>query len=545
MNTLPVTPPTPEDKPSSWEILLLICENFIREAEKALSELEVEGVQVSTFPARCGLPPITWKELKTAARTAGHKGPGLVLGGPCIHNLQPASPVETGLSLVHTPQCFEMVAGNTFIQSQVRQGAFLVTPGWLAHWRQWIRKSGFDQATARECFRESSKCVVLVDTDTDPSAKRNLRDFSRFVNRPASIVPMGIDVFKVFLHRSILIKRDAVSRQQSEMSERKHRQSQADFAMVLDLLSDLPKASSEKEAFEKTVSVFHMLFAPRTIVYGEFEKGEAPRIWRLSGNETSDHSRSGADRMKKALENDRVIYSEHGFMLRMASRENMIRGLDVRDITFPEYVDRYGQMARAVADVCGLAIDNARSYQKLKENENRLREMATTDSLTRVDNRAYCMEKMEHEIIRAARYGTEFTLLILDVDYFKEVNDTYGHPTGDAVLKDIAGVCVRALRENDLFGRIGGEEFAAGLVETDLAHGFSAAERIRKNIASHSFKGDDQAIKCTVSLGITAFAGPGDTLEQMLKRADEALYQAKEQGRNRVVSAPPPEKLSN
>ena len=311
-------------------------------------------------------------------------------------------------------------------------------------------------------------------------------------------------------------------------------------AMALDLLGELSRAASEQEVFEKIRMVFDLLFAPGQILFAEIEEEGRPRVRPLSGPpETHEPSVVGR-RMEEALLHNRVVREADGFLIRMAARSNVIRGLAVRGIAFPQYLERYVQIVQPIADVCSLAIDNARGYEKLKDSESRLRELATTDSLTRLANRTHFMEKAEQEVRRAGRYDTAFTLILMDVDHFKQINDTYGHPAGDTVLAGLAALCSRQLRSSDLFGRIGGEEFAAGLIEADLGQGLEVADRIRQCIAGSSFDGRGRKVRCTVSIGVAAFTGPSDTLDTILIRADEALYQAKHQGPNRVVAAGEP-----
>jgi diguanylate cyclase (GGDEF)-like protein len=208
--------------------------------------------------------------------------------------------------------------------------------------------------------------------------------------------------------------------------------------------------------------------------------------------------------------------------------------MEVQSVAFPQYLDRYAHIAQAVADVCGLAIDNARSHENLVENQKRLHLLATTDSLTGAANRAHFMEKAKDEITRARRYNTGFALVLMDVDHFKQINDNLGHPAGDAVLKAIAAICGAELRDSDFFGRVGGEEFAAICCNAGLEQGLAAAERMRQSIAFHDFKTEPETLRCTASFGVTVWTGPQDSLAQMFKRADTALYQAKNQGRNRV-----------
>lgn len=171
-----------------------------------------------------------------------------------------------------------------------------------------------------------------------------------------------------------------------------------------------------------------------------------------------------------------------------------------------------------------------------KEMETRLKRLSVTDPLTGARNRRYFMEKTREEISRARRYGLPLSLLSMDIDHFKVVNDTLGHDAGDEVLKSCVAAWAGTLRETDIFSRIGGEEFAVLLVQTGGDQARFMAERLRKIIETRKIVHGSETIKITVSIGITSFRGGEDSLDQMMKRSDKALYSAKESGRNRVVS---------
>ncbi|MFO7859994.1 MAG: diguanylate cyclase [Desulfosalsimonas sp.] len=517
-------------------VVVLVCEHFINEARAAVSELELCGVACASFPARCGRPPVTVEELRQAAAQAapGPDARTVVFGGCCIDGIESFLTDAEGVSICSTPQCFEVVASKSFVEKLMAEGAFLVTPGWLTQWRQWIDQAGFDRPTARQYFAESMKRIVLLDTGIDSTAAQNLEAFAAFVDLPALQIPVGLDMFKVIVHRRVLMERQTAAGRRAQQNRQQHQQEQADFAMTLDLLSQLPGAVTEKQAFASTASVFTMFFAPGAIVYAEKENHMEPRALCLQRDGSAVDASGQAPRIMQLIETSRLTRGRDHLTLRMASRPGCIRGLEVQSVAFPQYLDRYAHIAQAVGDVCGLAIDNARSHENLVENQKRLHLMATIDSLTGVANRAYFMEKAGEEITRARRYNTGFALVIMDVDYFKQINDNLGHPAGDTVLKAIAAICRAELRDSDFFGRVGGEEFAAILCDAGLEQAITAAERMRQSIASHEFKTDGETLRCTASFGLTAWTGPEDDLTQMFKRADTALYQAKNQGRNRV-----------
>lgn len=172
---------------------------------------------------------------------------------------------------------------------------------------------------------------------------------------------------------------------------------------------------------------------------------------------------------------------------------------------------------------------------QLKESLMELEQIATTDPLTGVPNRRYLLAFAEKEISRARRYKCDLSLLIMDIDHFKQVNDTYGHAIGDDVLKLVAQTTVKGLRKEDCFGRFGGEEFVILLPHTETRFALEAAQRIRQTIADLSFTVAGKQLSISVSIGIASYQPSDCNLDALLKRADDALFEAKRRGRNRVL----------
>ena len=177
-----------------------------------------------------------------------------------------------------------------------------------------------------------------------------------------------------------------------------------------------------------------------------------------------------------------------------------------------------------------MILDNARLYEGAKR-------MAITDGLTRIYNHRFFQELFEKEFKRATRYGSVFSLIMLDIDFFKRINDTYGHLFGDEILKEMAALVKGCLRTMDILARYGGEEFAILLPETHLEDAIQTAERIRMAVENHDFPASKgEPVKVTVSQGVTSF--PSTDIEKrsdIVAKADAALYEAKEAGRNRVI----------
>ncbi len=177
-----------------------------------------------------------------------------------------------------------------------------------------------------------------------------------------------------------------------------------------------------------------------------------------------------------------------------------------------------------------------RDISDLKQTQMELEKIAIQDPLTSIYNRRHFYTLAEIEIERAVRGKNPCSIILADIDQFKNVNDQYGHQAGDEALICFAKACRKSLRKIDIFARYGGEEFIALLPETDLDEAVKTAERIRRIVADSSLNSELFDFNITASFGVAKFHGEGDTLDRLIQRADQALYAAKESGRNRVVS---------
>jgi diguanylate cyclase (GGDEF)-like protein len=161
--------------------------------------------------------------------------------------------------------------------------------------------------------------------------------------------------------------------------------------------------------------------------------------------------------------------------------------------------------------------------------------MTIVDGLTQIHNKRYLFEALDKELIRARRYDRQLSLLIFDIDYFKNINDQYGHLAGDYVLRELARIVQERIRRDEVFARYGGEEFVIVLPETPLAGGVSLAENLRARVETHPFSFQGERIPVTISVGC-AMLGEEKTAAELIQRADDRLYEAKRGGRNRVCS---------
>ena len=175
---------------------------------------------------------------------------------------------------------------------------------------------------------------------------------------------------------------------------------------------------------------------------------------------------------------------------------------------------------------------------RLNESLARVEQMAATDALTGVANRRHFFQLAERELYRTQRTQTPVALLVIDIDNFKEINDTYGHAAGDAALCHLVAVCQLSLRRTDIIARFGGDEFIILLPECDPPTALHTAERLRHSIYATPVPEKEQAFQIEVTIGVATSMGgnyPNEDIETLLRLADEALYEGKEAGRNRVA----------
>ncbi|HKP97659.1 MAG TPA: diguanylate cyclase [Fibrobacteria bacterium] len=203
--------------------------------------------------------------------------------------------------------------------------------------------------------------------------------------------------------------------------------------------------------------------------------------------------------------------------------------LMVESVRPRRFSEHHQNLLSTIARAAGFALSRARLYQEKEQ-------LASRDGLTGVENHRTFQERFLNEILRAQRYAHQLAVMMMDIDLFKKVNDTYGHPVGDQVLKEVARIISQNIRAGtDLLARYGGEEFVVMLADTDRTRAGETAERIRESIAAKVFESGTVRFQVTMSIGGAIYPSDSRHGREILEKADKALYRAKETGRNRLV----------
>lgn len=338
---------------------ILGCHNFHREVDAAIAEEGWADVRTAAFPARCGRPPVSWDELRGLLPADCTQV--VVLGRACLQGLGEAPAGFPPVRVLPQQQCFNLVADPCLVNEAIAEGAYLLTPGWLADWRKRIAEMGFTPETAGGFFRDFARKLVLLDTGINPDAGTQLGELALAVGLPAKRIAVGLDHIRMLLKPLILEGRLDRERELRDQAERNHQRELADRISALDLLGQLARAREEADAIAAIKDVFRMLFAPDTVHYLRVEQ-EVP---------LNDPDVPGT--MLAALAELRSPWawtpSGRGFMLRIGQDDQRLGLIAVDGFAFPEFRERYLNLALAISGVCALAIDNARTHKQLVEAE--------------------------------------------------------------------------------------------------------------------------------------------------------------------------------
>jgi PAS domain S-box-containing protein len=360
------------------KLCILACQHLAPELARIVAPLP--DVTWASFASKCGRPPVTWQDLAQAAACTGSQDV-YVLGSCCLAMLDEPPQPPPSFKLWQAELCFELVVSQELAHHWIQEGAYLVTPGWLANWQEWLEGEGFDREIARSFFAESCHHLLLLDTLVDDRARQRMETFAAFVDRPFQVLPVGIDYVSQRIMSLVQAWRLEERDRRAKAAINEAHQQLAEYATGLDLLGLLTRAQDESTAIVRVLDLFAMLFAPQKLCLLPFYEGSPGEIRCASMASTSSDGEQEPAALEAALID---FYRRHipyewtegdkGFLLRVGGQEDPLGVVLVDEITFPVFRERYLNLALAIADVCALAIRNARAYQQIQQAERSLRE---------------------------------------------------------------------------------------------------------------------------------------------------------------------------
>lgn len=347
------------------ELRVYVCNTLRREAAAALQGEHWGEVSFTALPFCCGRPQAA-REAPAGCVPAAIEPNSIVFGCTALRRSVGDRPTGPDSKALLAGQCFELLYPGAAIERWMREGAHLVTPGWLAHWRQQLEQWGFDRETARAFFGESASCILMLDTGAYPEAAGWLREFADHVGLPARTEVVGLDHFRAVLRGRVLEWQLRQERHRADARYREAVRKLADYSMASDLFGRLTGLKSEERVVEVILDLFSMLMAPAGLVYVPQRGGRmgTPLVRGIVEAEVAP-----LVEQLRILEQSEVWQEEtSGLLVRFADESDLMGALAVRGIAFPRYRAHYLSLAQAVGRVSSLALRNARIHDELGKN---------------------------------------------------------------------------------------------------------------------------------------------------------------------------------
>lgn len=309
---------------------------------------------IVTFPSHCAHPATDWTKL-----LADNDDSAIILAACCGANLDVKQWPEQHITVHHIEQCFYLFMQPEVVDHYISKGFHLITPGWLSGWKNQLEhKMGFDQASARACYGETAKTLMLVDTGTLENSEQLLAELSTYLDIPTERIDVGVEYYSQLLHRLI---DDVQSKEHRQRLDEALKQ-QSEYAMVSELLGQLTDQKAEYDIIHSLLTTFQMLLAPQTCCYLPTEDdGFGQPV--CMGQTLSQASIAAID----VSASDYGLLAADGFWIAISSAEESYGVIVIENLAFPQYRSRYLNMALMIRKVAALAINHARNFQKLSD----------------------------------------------------------------------------------------------------------------------------------------------------------------------------------
>jgi hypothetical protein len=353
------------------KLAIFVCEHYHLETAAVIDREDFDDILVKTYPAHCGRPSMEWDFFQEQVTDLDQTGRIEIYGSSCLKGLDKAPSGMPETVLHRLDQCFHLIAPPAIVDSHIRDGSYVTTPGWLVRWQEWIKTWGFDRKTAREYFAESTSNVVLFDTGVDENSTRLLEDFATFIDRPSLVIPVGLEYFHLVIQKTVMAWKYLVYETMYKEEIKLQKKEKSDYAMIMDLLKAMVMTQDIDRAIQTVLDLFTMLYSPGTLFFVQF--GDSDPV--IHGDATADEVETAINLSERNVKAEyEWLESAEGFLLKMNRNKERL-GLLVADrFQFSQYKNHYLNLSLSIMSVCGLAIDNASSYQKIVAAEKDARE---------------------------------------------------------------------------------------------------------------------------------------------------------------------------
>ena len=343
---------------------IFVCSYFEKEISTVLQAKEFSEISLTLLSTKCGHPSAQINEKDSILKSLKSDECIHVLGSCCLTNITSKDDIPGQLCVSKFAQCSYMFGNQEFIDKYIREGYYIITPGWLSKWRLQISNWGFDEDSAKEFFAESAKKLILLDTGIDSNSEQDLKDFSSFVNLPYEITPVGLDYIKLIISNIVLEWKLKSERKKHDDILKSNQKTITDHAMTLDLLNSLTKSLSEKEIVAKVFELYTMLFAPKAVYFQPFKDNiEGAVVSYPTGKSCSEK----INNILANINSDQLwTETDNGFLIKVRHLEETLAYILLDGLLIKDIQSKYRELALSIATVCGLALTNARKYQLLK-----------------------------------------------------------------------------------------------------------------------------------------------------------------------------------
>ena len=337
-----------------------VCSHFAPEAESVCPEVPGVNISIAPFEATCERPFGSFQQIEHALLDASTEADHVVLfcSSCCLTKAMQGKPPDW-LSVNLLPQCFYLVAPQTLVDNLISKGSYLLTPGWLAQWRTHVDRWGFDKASARAFFQESSSSLLLLDTGIQRQSRQQLAKFADFLDLPSSTLEVGLQTFSQTL--SECAWRFAALSQEERIRENERRNSQ--FVLAVDVMGEVASVSSRGGQSEKVFEFFSAVAAPQEISYVLFDGSGKWKLHQMLGTPLDVHE------ILQGIQPDMeyLLINDDGFALALRE-EGLLRGLlVVEKVQFPEHLEDYLNLALSVSHVLTLGLANRSTMNALND----------------------------------------------------------------------------------------------------------------------------------------------------------------------------------